>query len=121
MKRKLVIGLAAVAAAAGVTGPAAGLAGADDVSGGSCTDLDWAIEYHAWRAGTTDTDGKPTPAAIGSQRYLETLYSWYHQYNCNVALGKSRPSFPPCYLSTGCSGIYDWPTGERPPKAPVLE
>jgi hypothetical protein len=120
MKRKLVIASAAVAAAAGAVVPGAGVASAD-VSGGGCTDLDRAIDYHAWRAGTTEASGRPTPEAVGSQRYLETLYSWYHQYNCNVALGKNRPSFPPCYLSTGCSGIYDWPAGERPPKAPVLE
>ena len=37
----------------------------------------------------------------------------------NVALGKTRPSFPPCYLSTGCGG-QDVGLGERPPRAPVV-
>jgi hypothetical protein len=122
MKRRLVVAIAAVAAGVGVlVGPAAGFASADDISGGACTDLDWAIDYHAWRAGTTDSSGRPTAAAVGSQRYLQTLYNWYHQNNCNVALGKNRPSFPPCYLSTGCSSAYEWPERDSPDHAPILE
>jgi hypothetical protein len=103
----VVAGLASVA----VVAPAAGLVSAEDLSGGACTDLDWAIDYRAWRAGTTDASGRPTSEAVGSQRYLSTLYSWYHPNNCNVALGKNRPDFPPCYLSTGCSGNRDWGGG----------
>jgi hypothetical protein len=120
MKRKRLIAAVAVAAAAGVAVPAAGLASAD-ISGGSCTDLDWAIDYHAWRAGTTDASGRPTTQAIGSQRYLNTLYNWYHQNNCNVALGKNRPDLPPCYLSTGCSGLFSYEGRGGIDHAPILE
>jgi hypothetical protein len=107
MKRRFAIAIAAVAAGAGVlVGPGADFASADDISGGACADLDWAIDYHAWRAGTTDATGRPAPQAVGS---------------CNVALGKNRPNFPPCYLSTGCTGIYEWPERHSPDHAPVLE
>jgi hypothetical protein len=117
VKRKL-IGVAAIAAAAGVAVPAAGLASAD-TSGGACTGFDQAIEYHVWRAGTTNgPDGNPTPDAIDSQRYLRTLYGWYHASNCNVALGKNRPFEPPCYLPKGCNGLDSW-YGE-PPDGPLV-
>ena len=83
-------------------------------------DLDRAIDYHEWRAGTTDANDNSTPEAIGSQRYLNTLYRWYHQNNCNVALGKNRPYEPPCYLPKGCSGLDSW-FGERPDGPLVVE
>jgi hypothetical protein len=98
----------------------AGVASATDPSGGACTDLDRAIDFHAWRAGTTDANDNSTPEAIGSQRYLNTLYRWYHQNNCNVALGKNRPANPPCYLVRGCGALDGWPESPSP-KAPVLE
>ena len=110
MKRKRVIAMAAVSAAAALSVPAAGLARAD-TSGGVCTGFDRAIEYHEWRAGTSQGPyGPPTPDAIDSQDYLRSLYAWYHANNCNVALNKrpdeQRPLEPPCYLPDGCLRLW---------------
>ena len=75
MKRKLSIALAAVAAAASVLLPA-DLASAEDASGRICTDLQNAIDYHQWRSGTKDPDGRLTADAEDSLIYIQQLRRW---------------------------------------------